>query len=43
MPSGLQAMTKQDALEQVASYLERVTIVRDLDVTRDETAAIPPG
>ena len=34
---------KQDALEQVASYLERVTIVRDLDVTRDELRSYTAG
>ncbi len=34
---------KHDALEQVASYLERVTVVRDLDITRDELRSYTAG
>ncbi len=34
---------KKQALEQVASYLESVTIVRDLDVTRDEIRSYTAG
>lgn len=34
---------KKDALEQVASYLESVTVVRDLDVTRDELRSYTAG
>jgi hypothetical protein len=34
---------KRQALEQVASYLESVTVVRDLDVTRDELRSYTAG
>lgn len=34
---------KRDALEQVATYLERVTEVRNLDVTRDEIRSYTAG
>lgn len=34
---------KKDALEQVASYLEHITVVRDLDVTRDELRSYTAG
>lgn len=34
---------KKEALEQVASYLESVTVVRDLDVTRDELRSYTAG
>ncbi len=34
---------KKQALEQVASYLESVTVVRDLDVTRDEIRSYTAG
>ena len=34
---------KKQALEQVASYLESVTVVRDLDVTRDELRSYTAG
>ena len=34
---------KKQALEQVASYLESVTVVRDLDVTQDEIRSYTAG
>lgn len=34
---------KKQALEQVASYLENVTVVRNLDVTRDELRSYTAG
>lgn len=34
---------KKQALEQVASYLERVTVVRDLDVTQDDIRSYTAG
>ncbi len=34
---------KREALEQVASYLESVTVVRDLDVTREELRSYTAG
>jgi len=34
---------KRDALEQVATYLESVTIVEDMDVTRDEIRTYTAG
>lgn len=34
---------KKEALEQVASYLESVTVVRNLDVTRDELRSYTAG
>ncbi len=34
---------KRQALEQVASYLESVTVVRDLDVTQDEIRSYTAG
>ncbi len=34
---------KKEALEQVASYLESVTVVRDLDVTQDELRSYTAG
>jgi hypothetical protein len=34
---------KKQALEQVASYLESVTVVRDLDVTQDELRSYTAG
>ncbi|MGB4896681.1 MAG: hypothetical protein WBO94_19385, partial [Nitrospira sp.] len=34
---------KKQALEQVASYLESVTVVRDLDVTLDEIRSYTAG
>ena len=34
---------KQQALEQVASYLESVTVVRNLDVTQDELRSYTAG
>ncbi|MBP8117639.1 MAG: hypothetical protein KAY09_07870 [Nitrospira sp.] len=34
---------KRQALEQVASYLESVTVVRDLDVTREELRSYTAG
>jgi hypothetical protein len=34
---------KKNALEQVASYLESVTVVRDLDVTQDEIRSYTAG
>lgn len=34
---------KKDALEQVATYLERVTEVRDMDVTRDDIRTYTAG
>ncbi|MCS6290550.1 MAG: hypothetical protein H8K10_16460 [Nitrospira sp.] len=34
---------KKQALEQVASYLENVTVVRNLDVTRDEIRSYTAG
>lgn len=34
---------KQDALEQVATYVERITEVRDLNVTRDDIRSFTAG
>ena len=34
---------KQDALEQVATYIERITEVRDLNVTRDDIRSFTAG
>lgn len=34
---------KQDALEQVATYVERITEVRNLDVTRDDIRSFTAG
>src|SRR5918996_3402824 len=34
---------KRNALEQVASYLESITVARDLDVTQDEIRSYTAG